>query len=78
LAEETLDWFTQDRDNVWYFGEDTKDSEDGEVVRTAGSFETGKDGAQPGIIMEADPRVGDSSRQESYEGKAMDMAESSA
>jgi hypothetical protein len=76
LVEETLDWFAQDREgNVWYFGEETKDYEDGEAVSTAGSFEAGKDGAQPGIIMEADPQVGDSYRQEFYEGKAVDMAE---
>jgi hypothetical protein len=47
--------------NVWYFGEDTKEYEKGKVVSTAGSWEAGKDGAEPGIIMEADPRMGDSS-----------------
>jgi hypothetical protein len=33
------------------------------------------DGAQPGIIMEADPQIGDSYRQEYYAGEAEDMAE---
>ena len=33
------------------------------------------DGAKPGIVMEANPRVGDSYRQEYYEGEAEDMAE---
>jgi len=76
LVEETLDWFAQDKEgNVWYFGDETKDYENGEVVSTASSFEAGKDGAKAGIIMEADPRVGDSYRQEFYEGEAVDMAE---
>lgn len=76
LVEETLDWFAQDREgNVWYFGEETKDYENGEVVSTAGSFEAGKNGAKPGIVMKANPRVGDSYRQEQYEGEAVDVAE---
>ena len=41
----------------------------------AGAWEAGVDGAQPGIIMEASPRVGDSYHQEYYKGKAEDMAE---
>jgi len=76
LAEETFDWYAQDKDgNVWYFGEDSKDYEDGEVVSTAGSWEAGVDGAQPGIIMEGNPQVGDTYRQEYYAGEAEDMAE---
>jgi hypothetical protein len=76
LAEDTLDWYAQDKDgNVWYFGEDSKEIEDGEVVSTEGSWEAGADGAQPGIVMLADPQVGDSYRQEYYEGEAEDMGE---
>lgn len=76
LIEDTFDWYAQDkRGNVWYFGEDTKEYRDGEVVSTAGSWEAGKDGAKPGIVMEGRPRVGDSYRQEFYEGEAEDMAE---
>lgn len=33
------------------------------------------DGAQPGIIMEANPKVGDSYRQEYLKGEAEDMAQ---
>jgi hypothetical protein len=59
-GEDTYDWYAQDKDgNVWYFGEDTKEFEGGQVVSTEGSWEAGKDGALPGIVMEADPRVGD-------------------
>jgi hypothetical protein len=74
LIEETYDWYAQDSDgNVWYFGEDSAEYEDGEVVSTEGSWEAGVDGAEPGIIMEADPRVGDTYRQEYYEDEAEDM-----
>ena len=76
LSEDTFDWYAQDKEgNVWYFGEDTKEYENGKVVSTKGSWEAGVDGAKPGIVMEANPRVGDSYRQEYYEGEAEDMAE---
>lgn len=76
LVEETFDWYAQDKDgNVWYFGEDAKEYEGEQVESTAGSWEAGVDGAQPGIIMKAKPQVGDSYRQEYYEGEAEDMAE---
>jgi uncharacterized protein YuzE len=76
VVEDTVDWFAQDRDGtVWYFGEDTKDYEDGEVVSTEGSWEAGVDGAQPGVVMPARPRVGELYRQEYYPGEAEDMAQ---
>jgi hypothetical protein len=75
LTEETLDWYAQDKDgNVWYFGEDSKSYENGKVASTEGSWEAGVDGAQPGIIMPAEPKVGDEYRQEYYAGEAEDMA----
>jgi hypothetical protein len=75
LTEETFDWHAQDKQGtVWYMGEDSKEYENGEVVSTEGSWEAGVDGAQPGIIMEADPQVGDSYRQEYYPGHAEDAA----
>jgi hypothetical protein len=47
LVEDTLDWFAQDAaGNVWYFGEDAKELEDGVVVSTEGSWEAGVDGAR--------------------------------
>jgi hypothetical protein len=74
LIEETFDWFAQDEEgNMWYFGEDSREIEDGQVVSTEGSWEAGIDGAQPGVIMKAEPRVGDSYRQEYYAGEAEDM-----
>jgi len=73
LVEETLDWYAQDKDgNVWYFGEDSKEFVDGQVI-PLGSWEAGVDGAKPGILMLASPRSGDSYRQEFLEDEAEDM-----
>lgn len=75
LTEDTFDWYAQDKDgNVWYFGEDSKSYEDGKLASIEGSWEAGVDGAQPGIIMPAAPKVGDEYRQEYYAGEAEDMA----
>jgi hypothetical protein len=75
LIEDTFDWFAQDEDgNVWYFGEDSRQIENGQVVSTEGSWEAGVDGAEPGIIMLADPEVGDRYQQENAEGVAEDRA----
>jgi hypothetical protein len=75
LAEDTRDWYAQDRDgNVWYFGEQTAEYENGKVTSTAGSWQGGVGGAQPGIIMLAVPQVSDIYRQEFYAGEAEDLA----
>jgi hypothetical protein len=76
LIEDTRDWYAQDKDgHVWYFGEDSKEMLDGKIVSTEGSWESGIDGAKPGIIMKANPVVGESYRQEYYAGEAEDMAD---
>lgn len=77
LVEDTYDWFAQDRDgNVWYLGEDSSEiGPDGAVLNKDGSWEYGKDGALPGIVMPADPQPGDTFRQEFLAGEAEDMAE---
>ena len=73
LVEAELAFYAQDNDgNVWYLGEDTKAFENGQPS-AAGSWEAGVDGALPGIIMKADPQVGDAYRQEFYRGEAEDM-----
>jgi len=75
LVEDTLDWYAEDRQgNVWYFGEETAEYENGSIVSTAGAWEAGVDGALPGIIMLGEPRAGDQYRQEFYENEAEDMA----
>lgn len=73
LVEDTRDWYAQDgRGNVWYFGEATKTVENGRVVSTAGSWRAGRNGARAGIVMEADPQVGDTYAQEHAPGVAED------
>jgi hypothetical protein len=75
LVEATLDWYAQDKKgNVWYFGEDAKEYQNGKVISTEGSWEAGVNGAQPGIVMEADPKAGDKYRQEFAKGVAEDSA----
>jgi hypothetical protein len=75
LVEVTDDWYAQDRaGNIWYLGEDTTEYENGRPVSKKGSFEAGVDGAQPGVIMPAHPRVGMRYRQEHYRGQAEDKA----
>ena len=76
FVEVTDDWYAQDSaGNVWYLGEDTTEYENGKPVSTAGSFEAGVDGAEPGIIMPADPAEGMTYRQEYYAGEAEDLGE---
>src|SRR6266480_2505849 len=60
LVEDTIDWFAQDAN--------------GNVISTEGTWQAGVDGALPGIIMEADPRVGDRYQQEFAPDVAEDMA----
>jgi len=74
-VEVTDDWYAQDAaGNIWYLGERTAEYANGKVVTRAGSWEAGVDGAQPGIIMPADPRPGLAYRQEYYAGEAEDRA----
>ena len=76
LSEDTIDWFAQDTaGNVWYFGEDSRAYEDGILVSIDGSWLTGVDGAQPGIVMKASPKAGDVYRQEYAIDEAEDMAD---
>src|SRR5215213_1077676 len=74
LSEKTFDYYAQDKKgNVWYFGENSKEYKNGKVS-TESSWEAGKDGAEPGIIMQAHPKVGQTYRQEYLKGVAEDMA----
>jgi hypothetical protein len=75
-VERTEDWYAQDKQgNVWYMGEDSFERENGRFVKASDSWESGVNGAHPGIIMPADPRPGDAYRQEYYPpGKALDQA----
>lgn len=74
-VEVTDDWYAQDSEgNLWYMGERTAEYENSKVVSRAGSWEAGVDGAQPGIIMAAEPQPGLAYRQEYYAGEAEDRA----
>ncbi|MGH2992254.1 MAG: hypothetical protein ACRDL1_01795 [Solirubrobacterales bacterium] len=76
VIEDTFDWYAQDSDgNVWYLGEDTVECKNGKIKNHSGSFEAGVDGAQPGVIMPANPEPGMQYRQEYYAGEAEDRAE---
>lgn len=76
VVEDTIDWYAQDMfGNVWYFGEISKNFENGELNNLDGSWQAGVEDAQPGIIMKANPEVGDIYRQEFTLGEAEDMGE---
>jgi hypothetical protein len=75
VLEKTFDFYAQDDEgNVWYLGEDTTAFLPNGKTDTSGSFLAGVDGAQPGIIMEADPQIPDAYRQECFTGQAEDTA----
>jgi hypothetical protein len=76
LSEDTLDWFAQDKEgNVWYFGENTHELEDGLITTIDGTFMAGVNGDKPGIIMKAHPAIGDFYRQEFSLDNAEDFAD---
>jgi hypothetical protein len=76
MIEDTHDWYAQDgAGNVWYLGEDTHEYEDGMEVCACGAWESGYDGALPGVVMLGVPKAGAAYRQEYYAGEAEDFAE---
>jgi hypothetical protein len=76
VVEDTDDYFAQDASgNVWYFGELSRNFENGELVDLDGSWKAGIELAKPGIVMPAAPAVDDVYRQEFFLGDAEDMAE---
>lgn len=74
LTETARDWHAQDKvGNVWYFGEDTVAYDEDQCPTGAGSWTSGVNGAEPGIIMLANPQPGDVYRQEYDAGNAEDF-----
>jgi hypothetical protein len=64
IHEVALDWYAQDdAGSVWYFGEDVFNYEEGVVADTEGTWIAGEDGPI-GMIMPADPQVGQAYRPE--------------
>lgn len=75
VTEDTEDWYAQDlQGNVWYFGEISRQFENGELVGIEGSWKAGRNLARPGILMLASPQVGATYRQEFLLGDAEDLA----
>ena len=64
--------------DVWYFGEDVDNYEDGQVVNHNGSWRAGQNGASAGILMLGNPMVGARYFTEMAPGIAMDRAEITA
>lgn len=59
LIEVAYDYFAQaDNGDLYYFGEDVFNYEDGVVVNTDGTWLAGRDGAPPGLLMPASPFAG--------------------
>lgn len=76
LVEDTEDYLAQDKDgNVWYFGEEVNNYENGIFKNHAGAWIAGLDGALPGIWIKSNHKVGDSYYQEYYRGEAEDMTD---
>ena len=75
VLEKTFDWYAQDKQgNVWYLGEDTTAYLPNGTLDKSGSWQAGVDDAEPGLIMEAHPKVPDAYRQEYLAGQAEDTA----
>jgi hypothetical protein len=75
LVEVAKDYFAQDDNgNVWYFGEDVDNYEKGKLVDHEGSWLAGENGAEPGIVMLADPKKGATYDQENAPDIAEDFA----
>ena len=74
VAERTHDYYAQDsKGNVWYFGEDTATLDaKGHVKSREGTWHAGVNGARAGLFMPAEPRVGETHRQEYFKGHAED------
>jgi len=80
--EITRDWYAQDVDgNVWYCGEISRnfevfegdDPETPELVDIDGSWKSGRDGAEAGMLLPFDPQPGAVFRQEVSYGEAEDV-----
>ena len=72
IIESATDWYAQDDEgNVWYFGEDVFNYQDGEIADTHGTWLVERDGPAA-LIMPAHPKVGDIFRVENIPGIAFE------
>jgi hypothetical protein len=73
-VEITDDYYAQALNgDIHYCGEVSRNFEDGALVDLDGSFEAGRDMAQSGILIKANPIAGDAHRQEYLLGEAEDV-----
>jgi hypothetical protein len=73
LVEHSRNFYVATKEGtVCYFGEDVDIYEDGKVVSNEGAWRAGVQGAVPGIIMPASPRVGMAFQMEGARGVAED------
>lgn len=76
IAEISRNFYVQTKDGtVCYYGEDVDDYTDGVVVSHSGTWRAGENNAVPGIIMPANPQVGQRYKQETVPEIADDQAE---
>lgn len=69
LVESTFDYFAQDdAGTVFYLGEDVTNYENGKVADHDGTWLLGRDTDKLGVLMPADPKVGDRWRFEDVPG----------
>jgi hypothetical protein len=61
--------------DLWYFGEDVDDYEDGEIVGHEGAWRAGVNGAQPGVLLPGSPMIGARYFEEMAPGVALDRGE---
>jgi len=77
LVEVSRNYFAISKrtNDVYYFGEDVDNYEDGKLANHGGSWLAGKDGARAGLMMPGTPLVGARHYQEIAPGHALDRAE---
>jgi hypothetical protein len=75
LLEIAVDWFAQDDNgNVWYFGENVWNYEEGRIANTGGTWIAGGDGP-PGLIMPGEPALGQRFNPENIPGLVFETVE---
>ena len=77
LVEVSRNWFSRcvETGDIFYFGEEVDDYEDGEIVGHGGGWQAGKNGAQPGLIMPGTFLLGSRYYQEQAPDVALDRGE---
>ncbi len=77
LVEISINWFAQEisTGDVYYFGEDVDEYEDGEVTGHPGAWKVGVDVSAPGKIFPGNPQLGDTFSPETVPGEAEETAE---